>query len=59
MNKMSGMSLAALLGAATWFGHEAEQERNPKPETSGEPPPAADDAAEPPEFIWAPNSLFQ
>jgi hypothetical protein len=59
MNKMNGMSLAALLGAATWFGHKPGKDRKPEPETSREPPAQADDVAEQPEFIWAPNSLFQ
>lgn len=56
---MNGMSLAALLGAATWFGHKPGKDRKPEPETSREPPAQADDVAEQPEFIWAPNSLFQ
>ena len=56
---MNGMSLAALLGAATWFGHKAEDDRKPEPAAAREPPAAADDVVEQPEFMWAPNPLFQ
>jgi hypothetical protein len=56
VNGMNGMNLAALLGAATWFGQRAERE----PEAPAEEIPAAsDDAAGEGEFIWGPNPLFQ
>jgi hypothetical protein len=57
---MNGMNLAALLGAATWFGHKAERDRKPEPEAPAKEAPAAcDDAADQPDFIWGPNPLFQ
>jgi hypothetical protein len=56
---MNGMSLAALLGAATWFGHKVERETTPPEEVDRPAPPAADDVVEQPEFVWAPNPLFQ
>lgn len=57
---MNGMNLAALLGAATWFGHKAERDRRPEPEAPAEETSAASrDQAEEREFIWGPNPLFQ
>jgi len=57
---MNGMNLAALLGAATWFGHKAERDRKPEPEAPAEEAPAASsEPAERRDFIWGPNPLFQ
>jgi hypothetical protein len=57
---MNGMNLAALLGAATWFGHKAERDLKREPEAPAEETPAASgDVAEEGEFIWGPNPLFQ
>jgi hypothetical protein len=57
---MNGMNLAALLGAATWFGHKAERDLKREPEAPAEERPAASgDVAEEGEFIWGPNPLFQ
>jgi hypothetical protein len=57
---MNGMNLAALLGAATWFGHKAARDRKPEPEAPAEEAPAASsDASDEREFIWGPNPLFQ
>jgi hypothetical protein len=57
---MNGMNLAALLGAATWFGHKAERDVKREPEPPAEEASAASrDQAEEPEFIWGPNPLFQ
>ncbi len=59
---MNGISLAALLGAATWFSSKlsGEDTETASGEPTAAPPP---DIAEYPvdqyEFIWPPNPLFQ
>ncbi len=61
---MNGISLAALLGASTWFGSkvaDAAVESTPaKAETTA--PDVREAPAQAPEeyeFVWPPNALFQ
>ena len=64
---MNGISLAALLGAATWFGPTASNENieeaardaasEPTPPKPDERP--ADQYDDQYEFIWPPNPLYQ
>jgi len=60
MNDGNEMNLAALLGAATWFGgkrRRAQPAEAPRPaEAAAEP--AAEKPPQP-DFAWAPNPLFQ
>lgn len=60
MNDGNEMNLAALLGAATWFGGKRRREKpaeEPRPEEVA--PEAAREMPGQPDFSWAPNPLFQ
>lgn len=60
MNDGNEMNLAALLGAATWFGGKRRREKPaeaPRTEDLAVEPPAEQPGQ--PDFAWAPNPLFQ
>ncbi|MBN8994403.1 MAG: hypothetical protein J0H94_04195 [Rhizobiales bacterium] len=59
MNDGNEMSLAALLGAATWFGGKRRREKPAEERRAPESADAAPAECGHPDFIWAPNPLFQ
>lgn len=59
---MNEMTLAALLGAATWLGPKRRPGKvaeEPRPPEGDAPPAAMPERADRPEAAWAPNPLFQ
>ncbi len=61
---MNGISLAALLGAATWFGSTVGPEDEAEKERDDRPLPTPDDSlaeieSRDNDFLWPPGPMFQ